>query len=131
MHPDLANLSLGGWLGEPIELEGDDVAARIEHIRRDVFGGPRDQPLKHLGEAQTCWLLKEKVEWREAWWISDDRDALDYARKQQITTRETIDIVGAIVADGDLTDRQAYDLMLGMRDADRALRLPKSPGEFR
>lgn len=128
--PDLTTLPSGGWLGEPIELDGDEVAARIEHIRRDVFGGTRDAPLQHLGEAQTCWLLKESAEWREAWWVSDDRDALDFARKQGITTRETLDIMSAIVADGDLTAQQGHLLMLEMVSADRQLRLPKTPGGF-
>ena len=30
----------------------------IDRIRRAVFGGTDDQPLKHLGEAQTCYVIK-------------------------------------------------------------------------
>lgn len=127
--PDLAGIAHYGWLGEPIEID-DDGRGRVEHLRRDVFGGTSEKPMKHLGEAQTCYLLKEVPAWQGSWWVSDDRDALDYARKQGFTTLETIDIVSHLVADGDLTAQAAWDLMHDMADHDRALRLPLTVGEL-
>lgn len=123
--PDLAGIAKDGWLGEPVEID-DDGREHVEHLRRAVFGGTRDQPLKHLGEAETCHLLKEDPSWRGSWWVSDDRDALDFARKQGITTLETIDIVKHIVAEGDLTTNAAWDLMQEMANRARVLRLPRS-----
>lgn len=119
--PALARIPAEGWLGEPIEL---DDKGRVEHLRTAVFGGRRSEPFKHLGEAQTCYLVHEVAEWRGSWWVTDDRDALDFARAQGVLTLETIDIVRGIVADGDLSQRQGFDLMHQMARQDRGLRLP-------
>lgn len=125
-YPNLATVADAGWLREPVEVVGDDANDHVEHLRRDVFGGDPDVPTMHLGEAQTCYLLKEVPAWRGSWWVSDDGDALDFARKQGFTTLETIDIVKHVVADGDLTAQAAWDLMQEMADHGRALRLPAS-----
>jgi hypothetical protein len=57
-------------------------------------------------------------------WISDDREALRFARFQKIATRETIDIMSIAVADGDISAPDAFDLMNQMADSDRYLRFP-------
>ena len=46
-------------------------------------------------------------------------------------TRETIDLMSIVVADGDISARDAFDLMQAMADADRCLRLSKSAEELR
>lgn len=101
--PGLERVAADGWMGEPIEIEEPDHIERIEHIRRDVFGGRASDPMAHLGEAQTCFLIADVVEWHGSWWVSDDREALEFARRQGLVTRDTFDIVSAIVADGDLS----------------------------
>lgn len=128
--PALAELIKSGWLGEAIEISDPADRRQVEHLRRDVFGGTPQEPTKHLGEAQTCHLIKEVVEWHGSWWVSDDGDALDYARKQHITTLETIDIVRHIVADGDLTAQQAWDLMQEIHGSGRELRMPGTPDDL-
>ena len=54
-----------------------------------------------------------------------------YAKRQGITTRETIDLIRIAVADGDISACDAFDLMQAMTDSDRYLRLPKSAEELR
>jgi hypothetical protein len=54
-----------------------------------------------------------------------------YAKGQGITTRETFDLMSIAVADGDISARDAFDLMQQMADRDRSLRLPKSADELR
>ena len=51
-------------------------------------------------------------------------EALRRARFQNITTRETIDIMSIAVADGDISAPDAFGLMNRMADSDRYLRLP-------
>ena len=75
-----------------------------------MFGGTDDEPLKHLGEAQTCYVIKNWPEFAGSWWISDDREAVRYAKLQGITTRETIDLMTIAVVDGDIAP-DAFDLM--------------------
>jgi hypothetical protein len=129
--PPLLRLSAEGWLDEQIEVTDPKDIRKIAQIRRAVFGGTDDEPLKHLGEAQTCYVIKNWASFAGSWWISDDREALRYARFQNITTRETIDIMSIAVADGDLSAGDALGLMNQMADSDRALRLPKSAEELR
>jgi hypothetical protein len=129
--PPLLRLASEGWLAEPIEITDPADVQKIERIRRAVFGGTDDQPLKHLGEAQTCYVIKNWESFAGSWWISDDGDAIRYARFQNITTRETIDIFSIAVADGDIGAAEAFGLMKQMAARDRHLRLPKSAEDLR
>ena len=76
-------------------------------------------------------MIKNWASFAGSWWISDDRDALRHAKFQNITTRETIDIISIAVADGDIGAAEAFRLMNQMADRDRYLRLPKSAEELR
>jgi hypothetical protein len=46
------------------------------------FSGADDRPLQHLGEVQTCYVIKHWAEFSGSWWITDDREALRYANAQ-------------------------------------------------
>lgn len=128
--PDLSDLVGGELMGDPIEVVDPAHIRRVEVIRRDVFGGRASQPLKHLGEAQTCFLIHEVEQWRGSTWISDDRDALDFARLQNIPSLETIDIVEHLVAGYEVTARDGMAIMQAMANADRALRLPAKTSDL-
>ena len=129
--PALRSVITERWLDEPIEITEESEVERVHRMRRAVFGGGDDRPLEHLGEAETCFVLKEWAEFAGSWWISDDREALRHAQFQGITTRETLDLMIMAVVNGDLTDRAAYDLMLKMTDSGRTLRIPGSPRDLR
>lgn len=120
----LQQLASAGWLGEAIEITQESEIQQINRIRRAVFGGTDDEPLKHLGEAQTCYVIEHRPEFTRSWWISDDKEALRYARFRGITTRETIDLVAMAVLNGDLGTRDGFDLMQAMNQQGRCLRLP-------
>ncbi len=128
--PALTSLADGGWLGEPIEVSSDSDVQRVQRIRRTVFGGTDDQPLKHLGEAETCFVIKEWSRFNGSWWISDDQEAVRYARFQGIPTRETVDLMSVAAVDGEITAQEGFDLMLKMIDQGRHLRLPASAADL-
>ena len=124
--PGLAQILDGGWMGPPIEITDDEDIRRIDVIRRDVFGGRSSDPLKHLGEAQTCFLIHRVPKWKGSTWISDEGDALEFARFQNIPAMETIDVMGHLVADYEISTADAMALMRAMDGADRAVRLPRT-----
>lgn len=126
----LTNLGIGGWLGEPIEIDDETDVLRINRIRRVVFGGTDEKPLKHLGEAETCYIIQHWTEFQGSWWISDDQEAVIYARRQGIITRETIDLMSIASVNGDVTAPEAYALMQRMVEQGRSLRLPRSASEL-
>ena len=128
--PALASLLASPELAEPIEISADADIRQVERIRRAVFGGTDDEPLRHLGEAQTCHVIEAWPELAGSWWISDDREAVRYARFRGITTRETIDLVAMAVADGEISPRDGYALMWRMASAGRHLRLPASAADL-
>jgi predicted nucleic acid-binding protein len=128
--PKLAAVLADDWLGEPIEIVDDAETRRVEQIRRVVFGGLEDKPLQHLGESQTCFLIAESGRFDDAWWISDDREAVRYAKLRGITTRETIHLMNVAVVDGLITDRQAIADMRKMVEFGRYVRLPKDTAEL-
>ena len=128
--PVLSGLVTDCWLDEAVEINDEADVRQIDQIRRAVFGGTDDKPLKHLGEAQTCFVILKWTEFAGSWWISDDREALRYARFQGITTRETIDLVNLAVVNGDIDAHDAFNLMRQMADRGRHLRLPDSAADL-
>ena len=124
--PDLDLVLDEGWLGEPIEINDESALSQVEAIRKSVFGGLPEKPRQHLGEAETCFLIKQRPEFAESWWLTDDEDAYEYAVRRQIETLRTIDVMRNIVADGDLTPDSAFALMNAMADRDRGLFVPPS-----
>lgn len=129
--PGLVTVVDGSLLGEAIEIDDPVVISRVQRVRRVVFGGGDDNPLQHLGEAETCVLIAEVPEFAGSWWVTDDHDAYDYARGRQLTTRCTRDVLTEIVVDGDLAAEAAFALMVEMESHDRHLmHMPKSPHEL-
>ena len=126
----LTTLLTDGVLGEAIELTEEADVRNVEHLRRRVFGGPEDKPLRHLGEAQTCYLIQSWDEFDGSWWISDDKDSLRYARGQGITTLETIDLVRIAVTNGDIDADEAFALMTDMTVHKRKLQMPSSADDL-
>jgi hypothetical protein len=128
--PALAGIKLAGWLGDPIVISDLAEVEKVERIRRAVFGGTDDQPLKHLGEAQTCYILQRWPDFNGAWWVSDDYEALEYGRRQRLIVRETVDLVSGAASYGDITAEGGFKLLQDMEKVGRALRLPKSAREL-
>lgn len=130
-HPDLGRLIDGGWLGDAIEAaQSEDEMKQIERIRRSVFGGAPEKPTQHLGESETIFLIKNRLEFHGAWWMSDDREAVAYGRAQGLITKQTIDLMADAVAMADTSADVAYELMMGMHDAGRAVTLPANAREL-
>lgn len=127
--PHLHEVFIDGWLGEAIEPTPEEEA-RIRSIRRVVFGGTEDAPLEHLGEATTCHLIRTRSEFSDAWWITDDRAAYDYAKRQTIIVRDTCDIFSDLIAEGELTPDNAFALLTAMSERDRGVRLPPSANDL-
>ncbi|MFY1633580.1 hypothetical protein ACN27F_09900 [Solwaraspora sp. WMMB335] len=128
--PALHRLASDGWLGEAIEITDESEIKQVSRIRRAVFGGTDDKPLQHLGEAETCHVIEHWPEFAGSWWISDDQEALRFARFRGITTRETIDLVAVAVINGDLLTREGFELMQAMSQQERYLRLPTSAADL-
>lgn len=128
--PDLHRVASEGWLGETIEVTDEADIQQINRIRRAVFGGTDDNPLQHLGEAETCHVIEHWPEFAGSWWISDDREALRFARFRGITTWETIDLVAMAVLNGGLAVREGFELLQTMSQKGRGLRLPATPADL-
>jgi len=129
-YPDLADIARAGWLGDPIEIIDVAEVAHIERVRRAVFGGTPNEPLKHLGEAQTCFVILRRQEFDGSFWITDDRDAGEYARAQGITTRDTMDLMSEAVADGCCSRDEGFELLHKMVQQGRYLRVPGRPAHL-
>lgn len=128
--PALRGIADGGWLGEPIEVLDERAVQVVEAIRTGPFGGGKHRPLQHLGESQTCYLLKHWPEFSGSWWVSDDKDALHFARGQGLITRETCDLVAEAVVGGDLTGTAGLALLQEMVQKGQHPRVPASVAEL-
>jgi len=117
--PAVGQVIDGGLLGEPLEVADADAVGRI---REAEFGGDEMDPLKHLGESETCYLLRHDIRFQDARWITDDRAAYDYAKRQGILTWDTLDCLQALVASCELSSVQAFGLVNEMVDLERTPR---------
>ncbi|MCC3766068.1 MULTISPECIES: hypothetical protein [Streptomyces] len=124
--PALHDLRQQGWLGEAIRVTAPDDRESVGHLRTAVFGGQADRNLQHLGEAETCHIIQHWPQFAGAWWISDDKSALEYAIGQGIMTAETLGIMQLAVKSGFVTAEDGYALMQKMHQLDRNPRLPQS-----
>jgi len=122
--PDLAKVEAGGWLGEPIEIDEISEIDTIERVRRSVFGGLEGQPTKHLGEAQTCHVVRSWPQFSGSFWVTDDGEALRYARYQGLHARETVDLISEGVAFGVVSRQIGFGHLKAMLTAGRHLRVP-------
>ncbi|SDU25471.1 hypothetical protein [Jiangella alkaliphila] len=129
-HPKLASIADDGWLGDPIVITDEGEQYIVERTRRSAFGGDEREPLKHLGEAQTCHVLQHWEEFNGSYWITDDGAAAEYARDRSITTRETMDLISEAIADGAVTREEGFRILQAMRLAGRNLRIPKRASEL-
>ncbi|MEU8570671.1 hypothetical protein AB0C51_20380 [Streptomyces pathocidini] len=129
---DLTTVFADGWLGEPVEISRPADVRRVETIRRAVFGGVRGRPLQHLGEAQTCHVIEQWDEFHGAHWISDDRDAFQYARRRGIRALQTTDLVHIAATRGILPPPDGHALLTAMVTAGRRLHhFPPKPNTQR
>ncbi|GAA2353947.1 hypothetical protein Cme02nite_46610 [Catellatospora methionotrophica] len=130
--PGLDEIVRGGWLGDPIEIDHIHEIRAVDVIRRTVFGGQATEPRKHLGEAQTLYVLQNRAEFRSSIWVTDDREAHAYAKRQGVMTKDTVDVMRHAVADAVVTAEEGLRLLHAMAAADRSLlSLPRRPEELR
>lgn len=116
-------------LGEPIDVPSE-FNELIESIRINVFGGLPAQPRRHLGEAQSCVILTAVHEYRGSWWVTDDVDAYEYAKRKNMFTYRTRDVFAHLVADGEVTAQEALTLMRDMQEQGRGLSMPANVDEL-
>lgn len=129
--PNLARLDTAEWFGDPIEFRDETDQRAIERTRRARFGGDVDKPLEHLGESQTLHLLRTRSEYAGSVWMSEDRGALRVARAMGIITRDTRAVLEELVAYGDISAEQAFEVAVAIDQADRPLlRMPASVREL-
>ncbi|MDH2425769.1 hypothetical protein [Sphaerisporangium sp. TRM90804] len=130
IYPDLDSIARDAWLGDPIEVWEPNDILTIERIRRAAFGGTVDKPMKHLGEAQTCHVIRTNPVYAQSFWITDDHDAAEYAKRQGITTRDTMDLMSEGVQDGCCTRDEGFKLLEEMAQMGRAIRVPRHPSDL-
>jgi len=130
VYPDLESIAQEGWLGEPITIDDEEDIKLVERIRRAVFGGSAQRPTQHLGEAQTCHVILNWPSFRGSFWVTDDRDAQEYARRRGITTRDTMDLLCEATVEGLCTRDEAFKLLHEMARLGRHLRLPDRPADI-
>lgn len=127
---DLRQVVDDAWLGEAVETTAVEAEA-VERVRVAEFGGTPSRPLQHLGEAETCHVLRTRAEYAESVWMTDDVAAFDFGKRTGLTTWSTRTLVEYMISNGDLTARNAYDLLESMVDAGRFVyRMPGGPNDL-
>ncbi len=129
--PALRVLVDEAWLRDAVEPT-EDEAKTVERIRVAEFGGTTTMPTQHLGEAETCHVIRSRAEFRGSVWITDDVAAFSHGRRLGITTWSTRTMVEHLIADGDINERAGFDLLTAIQHAGRfVLNMPASAAGLR
>lgn len=128
--PALVGVAGAEWMGAPIEISDDAGRREVEGIRRSVFGGTQSEPLRHLGESQTLFIIRTQYGLGDATWISDDREAVEYASSQGIVVKETRHVVAELVQTGVMSDTAAFGMLEQMQQVGRSVTIPGRPADF-
>jgi len=113
------------WLGQPIEFRQPRQLIAIDLIRRGL-GGTDNEPLQHLGEAQSIYAVEE-ADVRDRLLISDDRPCADFAMRRPSGVRvlDAADILAEAFAMGDLVCPAPYGYLLAIDAYPRPVRVPR------
>jgi predicted nucleic acid-binding protein len=125
--PDLRVLINEGWLGEPIQLNARGDVEAVQRIRT-ALGGVPENPLKHLGEAESIQVVVSRPELRQAVLLTDDREARHVARGRGVMTW---DATRLLASPGDVSWPVGLAVLQQMRQCGRGVRIPASEAEFR
>lgn len=129
--PRLSQVTAGGWLGEPIEIDDPAETVLVDRIRRVVFAGSPSRPLQHLGEAETLVVIEHRGGFASSVWITDDGEAGHYARRKGICVKDTVDMMREAVVGGLVMADDGHRLLLCMEQAGRHLRgIPRGAGDL-
>jgi len=121
-HPVLKSIWVDGWLGKPIRLNGKGEVERVQRFRRLQMFGDAGKPLQHLGESETFVAAKDRDDLAGSIVLTDDHDAHRVLARYGVSTRDTLDVLQALVAVGSVTPGDGLRLCSAMADADRSLR---------
>jgi predicted nucleic acid-binding protein len=114
---------LEGFLGPPIAITDHDA---VEDIRVGRLGASPSEPFKNLGEAETLHLIMSDPAFKDAIWISDDRQAARFAERRGVTTVDTTGVMESLCSGRILSAQEGYNLLRQMADAGNKIRLPAS-----
>ena len=78
-HPPALRGVDESWMGAPINDWSTADIRQIEVLRINVLGGSQTEPLRHLGEAQSCHVIASRRQFTGSWWVTDDTDAREGA----------------------------------------------------
>lgn len=122
--PSMAALLHCRWLGTPVAVgDAPPAAQQVDRLRRAI-GGAASRPTEHLGEAQTIHRLLEQQ--ADGVFVTDDRQAADFAVRNGLTTMDTVDILRDAFDAGLVGCPEAYELLVAMASAGRGIALPPS-----
>lgn len=129
--PHLHTLDRREWFGDPVVIDDPKEADRVEVTRIASFGGKGHEPLRHLGESQTLFVISNWPQYRGARWITDDGPAFKLAVKRNIRAQCTVDIFKALVGSWEITAAQAFQFCRQIEAAGRyLLHSPNSVRDF-
>lgn len=129
--PKLSQVTDGGWLGDPIEIDDPAEIVLVDRLRRVVFAGSPARPLQHLGEAETLVVIEHREGFASSVWITDDGEAGHYARRRGIRVMDTAGIMREAVAGGLVMAGDGHALLVRMEQAGRYPRgVPGSPEDL-
>jgi hypothetical protein len=124
IQPYLSSVAKAAWLGSPLEISGSRATLReIERIRLGLaLGQLPDDPLEHLGEAQTLYYIERHEP--TGILVTDDRVALDFARRRGLFAIDSPRVLSDCFSNDEIGCPDAYNLLLDMRNQGRGVRVP-------
>jgi predicted nucleic acid-binding protein len=132
MIPHLAEFDTVATCGSAIELNAPADIQGVENLRKR-FAGLNDPPTKHLGESETIHVMRSRTEYSLSRIVTEDRDAYRVAAALGLFTHNTMEVFQDLVANGELTTDQAFEMLAAIEDSPyerTLLERPKRPQDL-
>lgn len=117
LYPGLSDLTtVSSFMGEPFAPESAAEIAAVAAIR-ELLRMPGDGPEKHLGEAETLGIIRERS--LTAIVITDDTGAIRMARRMGISVVTTSTLLELASRVGLITAQRSWDILRELQDTHR------------
>jgi hypothetical protein len=108
-HPGLSVVFTDQWFPEPESARDTGELNQIDRFRRAAMGGDPGIPTQHLGESETFVIMRNRAEFADSFFVTDDQDAFEVFRGQRIRVEHTLEILKKLVSRYECTDQEAFD----------------------
>ncbi|WP_426738277.1 hypothetical protein [Plantibacter sp. 2H11-2] len=118
-HAGLGRVFDERWMPDAESISDTGESLEVERFRTVNLGGDPKIPTQHLGESMTFVVMRQRGEYADSCFITDDRDAYDLFPRQGVPTKHSLTVLQELVIRNECTAEEAYAMYVKAWEAGR------------